>query len=179
MRRLLEEGKLLKTPESKVIVQVALADEEDFSHKGVVDFFDNQVDPTTGTLRLRTVIENPKHLLLPGLFVRLRFPIGEAHSALLIPDEAIGTDQGQKYVWVIGEGDKVSYRRVKPGLLHNGKRVIEDGLKPDDRVVVTGLQRLRKDLQVVAKPQSDIETPTTGPAATPTAPTSTAPDKKE
>ncbi len=179
MRRLLEEGKLLKTPEKRVIVQVALADEEDFSRKGMVDFFDNQVDSTTGTLRLRAVIENPKHLLLPGLFVRLRFPIGEAHSALLIPDEAIGTDQGQKYVWVIGEGDKVSYRRVKTGLLHNGKRVIEDGLKADDRVVVTGLQRLRKDLQVVPKPQSDIETPTTGPVASPTAPNSTAPGKKE
>lgn len=162
LRRLLEEGKLLKTPKSEVVVQVALADEEDFSRKGVVDFFDNQVDATTGTLRLRAVIENPNHLLLPGLFVRLRFPIGQPHPALLIPEEAIATDQGQKYVWVIGEDNKVSYRRVKPGLLHDGRRVIEDGLKPDDHVVVTGLQRLRKDLQVEPKPLSETEAAPTG-----------------
>ena len=169
MRRLLQERRLKTTLQAQVIVQVALADEDDFTHSGVVDFFDNQIDPTTGTLRLRAVIENSDHLLLPGLFVRLRFPIGDAHSALLIPEEAIATDQGQKYVWVIGEGNKVSYRRVKPGLLHNGRRVIEDGLKADDRVVVTGLQRLRKDLQVDPKPQTETES----------APTGTAPGKKE
>lgn len=164
LRRLLEEGKLLKTPKSEVVVQMALADEDDFTHRGVVDFFDNQVDATTGTLRLRAVIENPNHLLLPGLFARLRFPIGQPHPALLIPEEALATDQGQKYVWVIGEDNKVSYRRVKLGQLHGGRRVIEEGLKPDDRVVVTGLQRLRKDLLVEPKPQTDLETAPTGAA---------------
>jgi RND family efflux transporter MFP subunit len=152
MRRLLKEGQLKKNQDSKVVVQWALADEDDFSHTGVIDFFDNQVDATTGTLRLRAVIENTDHLLLPGLFVRLRFPIGDPHPALLVPDEALATDQGQKFVWVIGEANKVAYRRVKTGLLQGGRRVIEEGLKPDDRVVVSGLQRLRKDLQVEPKP---------------------------
>ncbi len=138
---------------------MALADEENFTHSGVVDFFDNQVDPTTGTLRLRALIKNPDHLLLPGLFVRLRFPIGEPHAALLIPEEALATDQGQKFVWVIGDNNVVAYRRVKTGLLQGQKRVIEEGLKPDDRVVVIGLQRLRKDLQVDPKPLSEATTP--------------------
>ena len=152
LRRLVREGRIKSTRESQVTVQVALADEDEFNLSGIVDFVDNQIDPTTGTLRLRAVIVNPQRLLSPGLFLRIRFPVGEPHPALLIPEEALSTDQGQRFVYVIGEKNRVVYRRVKAGTLRAGRRVITEGLTATDRVAVTGLQRLRKDLEVDPRP---------------------------
>lgn len=154
LRRLVREGRIKSTRESQVTVQVALADEDEFNLSGVVDFVDNQIDPTTGTLRLRAVIPNPQRLLSPGLFVRIRFPVGDPHPALLIPEESLATDQGQRFVYVIDEKNRVSYRRVKVGMLLAGRRVISEGLDLTDRVAVSGLQRLRKDLEVDPRPMS-------------------------
>ena len=128
LRRLVREGRIKSHSESEITVQVALADEEEFNLTGVVDFVDNQVDPTTGTLRLRAVIANPSHMLSPGLFVRIRFPVGEPHPALLVPEEALATDQGQRFVYVIDSNNHVVYRRVKVGMLLAGRRVITEGL---------------------------------------------------
>jgi RND family efflux transporter MFP subunit len=153
LRRLVREGQIKSHSESQITVQVALADEDEFNLSGVVDFVDNQVDPTTGTLRLRAVIPNPQRLLSPGLFVRIRFPVGDPHPALLIPEEALATDQGQRFVYVIGDENRVAYRRVKVGMLFAGRRAITEGLSATDRVAVTGLQRLRKDLEVDPRPQ--------------------------
>jgi len=152
LRRLVREGRIKSHRETEITVQVALADEDAFNLSGVVDFVDNQIDPTTGTLRLRAVIANPQRLLSPGLFVRIRFPVGDPHPALLIPEEALATDQGQRFVYVIGDENRVSYRRVQVGMLFGGRRVITDGLSANDRVAVSGLQRLRKDLEVDPKP---------------------------
>ncbi len=91
-------------------------------------------------------------MLSPGLFVRIRFPVGEPHPALLVPEEALATDQGQRFVYVIDSNNHVVYRRVKVGMLLAGRRVITEGLALDDRVAVTGLQRLRKDLEVDPRP---------------------------
>src|SRR6185369_9527369 len=91
----------------------------------------------------------------PGLFVRLRFPIGDPHPALLVPEESLATDQGQRCVYVIDDDDKVSYRRVQVGVLTEGKRVIEKGLEANERVAITGLQRIRPGDKVNAKPFSD------------------------
>jgi RND family efflux transporter MFP subunit len=160
LRRLVREGRIRSTRESQVTVQVALADEAEFNLSGAVDFVDNQIDPSTGTLRLRAVIRNPQRLLSPGLFVRIRFPVGDPHPALLIPEEALATDQGQRFVYVIGDNNRVAYRRVIAGMLLNGRRVITEGLAATDRVAVTGLQRLRKDLEVDPRPQQSESTAT-------------------
>jgi multidrug efflux pump subunit AcrA (membrane-fusion protein) len=88
--------------------------------------------------------------LTPGLFVRVRLPIGKSHEVLLITERAIGTDQGEKFVYVLGQDNKVVYSRVKLGLLFDGLQAIEDGLRPGDRVVVNGLQRIRPGIPVEA-----------------------------
>ena len=152
LRRLLQAGKIQSMDESKLNAQFALADEEKFSLTGEINFLDNQIDPSTGTLRVRAVIANPKELLSPGLFLRLRLPVGNPHRAVLVREEALGTDQGQRFVYVIDDKDEVVYRRVKVGLLTGGRRVIDEGLQPSERVVVTGLQRVRPGIKVAPKP---------------------------
>src|SRR5690606_438547 len=113
LRRLGADNELRTASSSDVVVQVGLADEQSFSLTGRVDFVDNQVDPNTGTLRARAVIANPRGLLAPGLFVRLRLPIGGARRALLVPEGSVGSDQGQKYLYVLNAQDEVEYRRVQ------------------------------------------------------------------
>jgi len=124
----------------------------------VLDFANNTVDPQTGTILVRGTFQNPYEmpakppLLLPGLFVRVRLDMGLPHKAFLVTERAIGTDQGQKYVFVVGKDNKVTYRRVTLGLLFNGLQAVEEGLKADDRVVVNGLQRIRPGMEVKAEP---------------------------
>jgi RND family efflux transporter MFP subunit len=151
LRRLAMDGTVQSSGSQLMNVQFALADEEDFTIPGKINFFDNQVDPATGTLRMRAVIANPKGFLSPGLFVRLRVPVGAPHEALLVREEALGTDQGQRFLYVVDDKNEVAYRRVKVGLLTGGRRVIESGLKPNERVVVTGLQRVRPGTKVLPK----------------------------
>jgi multidrug efflux pump subunit AcrA (membrane-fusion protein) len=101
------------------------------------------VDADTGTWRLRARFDNPDDALAPGLFVRLRLPLGTPYPALLIAEQSLSTDQGQKFVYVLRGDDTVESRRVKVGRLHDGLRVIADGLRPEERVLVSGLQRVR------------------------------------
>jgi len=154
----------------RIPVKLALADEDEFTHDAYINFSDNQVDAGTGTLRIRALIENPGSLLSPGLFVRVQVPIGSPHPALLIPEAALGTDQGERFVYLVNEKDEIVYRRVEIGWSTDGKRVIEKGLTPTDRVVVNGLQRVRAGTKVTAKTETAMKT-----AA---GPTSTAPDAK-
>ncbi|HWA99816.1 MAG TPA: efflux RND transporter periplasmic adaptor subunit [Pirellulales bacterium] len=151
LRRLMLDGVIPSTDQSRMEVKLALADETDFNLSGTIDFFDNQVEPGTGTLRVRAVIANANKFLSPGLFLRLRVPVGVPHQALLVREEALGTDQGQRFVYVVNENDEVSYRRVKTGFLVAGRRVIDAGLKPGERIVVTGLQRVRPGVKVAPK----------------------------
>jgi RND family efflux transporter MFP subunit len=132
-------------------VEIGLPNEEGFPHAGILDFADNKIDRNTGTLRVRGVFENAKEYLTPGLFVHVRIPFGEPHRALLVSDRAIGTDQRQKYLLTVNKDNVVEYRRVKVGRLVDGLRVIESGLKPDDLVVVNGLQRARPGSKVEPK----------------------------
>jgi RND family efflux transporter MFP subunit len=122
---------------------------------------DNRVDPKTGTLRVRGVFPNKDEVLSPGLFARIRVPIGEPHHALLITDRAIDTDQGQKILYVVDEKNEVVTRPVAVGARHDGLRVIEEGLKPGERVVVVGLQQVRPGLVVEPKV---VDMPTSGDA---------------
>jgi RND family efflux transporter MFP subunit len=128
-------------------VEVGLSDEAGFPHKGKIDFTDNRVDPDSGSVWLRGVFANPKKLLLPGLYVRVRLPVGTAHTATLIPEQAVATDQGQKFVWVVGDDNHAFYRLVHLGAQHGTLRVVTEGIKPGERVIVSGLQRVRNDPQ--------------------------------
>jgi RND family efflux transporter MFP subunit len=154
LRRLVEEGTIKATDESKVTVSMALADEDNFPHKGIVDFEDNIIDPNTGTRRLRGVFANPKGFFSPGMFVRIRFQVGLPHLATLVPEQGVGTDQGQKFVYVVNDDNVVEYRKVKTGALLKGLRVIEkatkpgEGVKPGEQIVVSGLQRVRSQAKV-------------------------------
>lgn len=132
-------------------VLMGLADERGYTRRGVLDFEDNRIDPSTGTLRVRAVFSNTDRLLSPGLFVRIRIPVGDPYRALLVPEGALGTDQGQRFVYVVNEQNEVAYRRVTVGKLHEGLRVISAGLEPNERVVVTGLQRVVPGGKVEAK----------------------------
>lgn len=154
VRRLIQEGKVISARESEVPVHMALADESEFKHEGTVDFVDNQVDAETGTLRLRGKFANPKGFLAPGMFVRIRVNVGLEHEAVLAAEQGVGVDQGQKFVYVVNDANEVEYRKVKTGaLLKGGLRVIEEGLNPGERVIVSGLQRVQPKAKVVPKMQ--------------------------
>ncbi|MGB8356094.1 MAG: efflux RND transporter periplasmic adaptor subunit [Chthoniobacteraceae bacterium] len=120
-----------------------LENETDFGHAGTIDFIDNAVDPATGTIQLRGVFPNPNGLLKPGLFARLRIPGSVPYQALLVPDAAVGTQQDERFLLITGSNNIVESRPVKLGRLFGELRVISDGLKPGDKVIVDGLQKAR------------------------------------
>jgi len=155
LRRLIQEGKIQSSDKSTVVTEIALSDDPAFILRGAINFMDNQIDAMTGTLRVRAVIANPRELLSPGLFVRIRIPVSEPHAALLVREEALGTDQGQRFVYLVNEKDEIVYRRVTVGMLLEGRRVIETGLELGDRVVCTNLQRVRPGIKVTTKPAAD------------------------
>jgi RND family efflux transporter MFP subunit len=134
-----------------IVAKVGFADEADYPHAATLDFVDNRVDPETGTLRVRVVVSNPDGKLTPGLFARVRLPDGVEHDSVLVADRAIGTDQDRRYVLVIDGEDTARYRAVKLGPLHQGLRVVREGLTASDRVVVRGLQRVRPGAKVKAQ----------------------------
>lgn len=160
-RRLMREGKLKSSREARMPVMMELSDEDDYPHQGYVDFVDNRVDAGTGTLKVRGVFENPKdpehpgrpRLLSPGLFVRVRLAVSPLHPALLVAERALGSDQGRKFVWVVSGDDRIEAKRyVQVGAQHDRLREIEKGLKPGERIVVNGLQRVREGIKIRPKP---------------------------
>jgi len=151
VRQLIREGKAQPRRDGAVPVSLGLATDEGFPHPGTINFVDNQVNPQTGTLRLRGVFSNTDEILAPGLFVRVRVPIGEPHRALLVTERAIDTDQGQKILYVINDKNEVVSRPIRVGALHDGLRVIEDGVQPGERVIVNGLLHVRPGITVEPK----------------------------
>jgi RND family efflux transporter MFP subunit len=150
--RLWFEGKRPSSRDNPNPVQVALTGETKPSHDGKVDFLDNRLDVSTGTLRGRAVIPNKDLSILPGQFGRVRLIASAPYDALLIPDNAIATDQSRKIVFVVKEDNTAEARPVILGPLDEGLRVIREGLKADDRVVVDGLQRVRVGAKVSPHP---------------------------
>lgn len=142
-RRRVELDKAGAATSNAVTVALALSDEKVFTHRGEIDFIDNQVNTATGTIRVRGVFPNPDGLLTPGLFARVRLASTVERDALLIPEKAIGTDQGEKFVYVVNAQDTVEFRKVKVGALEDGLRIITEGLQPEDRVITEGLLRVR------------------------------------
>jgi len=146
--RLYFEGKRPSSRENPNPVQVSLTGETKPSHDGKVDFLDNRLDVSTGTLRGRAVIPNKDFSILPGQFGRVRLIGSSPYDALLLPDTAIASDQSRKVVFVVKDDDTVEERQVTLGPLDEGLRVIREGLKPDDRVIIDGLQRARVGAKV-------------------------------
>jgi multidrug efflux system membrane fusion protein len=199
IRRLIQGGGIKANDERQVPVEIALSDEPDYPHRAMVDFTDNRVDLSTGTLRFRARMDNPDNLFTPGLFVRVKLPIGEPHPALMIREEALVSDQGQKKAYVLKramkdgapaffedkQGKRLLDRKGEPipkythtltdlgrvGVLVDGWREVEQGLGPDDLVVVGGVQKLRKDAPVTARPfEPEPEADATAGPAAPVAP---------
>jgi RND family efflux transporter MFP subunit len=132
-------------------VRVGLADENGFPHQGAMVFVDNALDPATGTIRSRALLDNHERLFTPGLFARIRLLDSSQHDAILVNDSAIGTDQTVRYVLVVGAGNKVEYRPVQLGPVIDGLRVVQSGLSAGEVIVVNGLQRVRPGAQVQAQ----------------------------
>lgn len=143
VRRLIRDGKVRSARETEVKVLLGLVDEQGFPHEGTIDFIENQLDASSGTLRLRGRFPNPKGILSPGMFVRIRVPIGDPHQAILVSERALGADQGEKFIYVVDDDNKAIYRRVQVGALWEGLRVIESGLTTSERVILSGLQRVK------------------------------------
>jgi len=134
-------------------VEVALQNDSGYPHHGKLDYIAPNVDPSTGTLAARASLENADRSLSPGYFVRIRIP-SKPRPALLVPDVALGSDQGGRYVLVVNKDDVVEQRKVEPGQLVGDLRVIESGLTADDRVVVGGIMRAIPGEKVDAEQQS-------------------------
>lgn len=147
-RQLDREGKRGGGNATVIPAEMALANEQGFPHLGQVDFVDNQLNPATGTIRVRAVFANPDRLLLPGFFTRVRIPGNGRYQATLIRDIAIGSDQGRAFVLVADAADTAVYRPVKPGPLINGLRVVREGLSEKDRVILSGLVTTRPGVKV-------------------------------
>ena len=199
LRHLVQEGKIKTRDQADIPVLIGLSDEEGWPHPALLNFSDNRVDANTGTLRVRASLPNPPvnktgtlRIFSPGLFARVRLPVGSAHRELLIPEEAIGTDQGRKFVFVVKEQKKTakkgeaSKEKEKPagkeekgggGMEHvvvdrtievgtsiNGMRVIREGLKANELVIVSGVQKVRAGSKVSPRLKEDVKN--TPPGAT-------------
>ncbi|ATQ41690.1 efflux RND transporter periplasmic adaptor subunit [Caulobacter mirabilis] len=139
-----------RSSEAAPKVMVALADDADYLRPGRVDFLSNTADRGTGTVRIRAAIDNPDGALTPGLFAKVRLETGAAQPRILVSDQSIGTDQGRRYVLIVGADDRTEYRPVDLGPVVGGLRIVEQGLRPGERIVVKGL--VRPGMQVTPQP---------------------------
>ncbi len=137
-------------------VFLAIGDSPEFDIRGTFDFASNTIDPGTGTILLRAIYDNDDRALMPGLFVRLRAPIGDPVESLLVPDLALSADQRGRFLYVVNEQNEVEDRPVKIGQLIDTLRVITEGITQDDRVVINGLMRCRPGL-VVSPTEATLE----------------------
>jgi RND family efflux transporter MFP subunit len=135
----------------RVPVELQLGDESEFSHHGYIESLDNQLDPNTGSILLRAVFPNDDGRIVPGLFARIRVPLSARHSALLISERAVGTDQAQKYVLALTPTNTVAYQSVVLGPTIEGMRIIRSGVTGGEQIVVNGMQRVRPGMSVKAE----------------------------
>jgi RND family efflux transporter MFP subunit len=158
-QRLAKGGRELASRDAGVAVALKLLDEPDFKHQGRMDFVDNAIDRSSGTIRGRAVFSNPDSVFTPGMFARVQVPGSPSYTALLVPDAAIGTEQARKYVLVVDAENTVRIKYVTPGQVSGNLRVIKSGLEENDRVVVNGLMRARPNVKV--NPQQEGAPPPT------------------
>jgi RND family efflux transporter MFP subunit len=149
-------NKLDLTADGKVPVELQLADESNFPHKGSVESFDNQLDADTGSILMRAVFSNDDGRIVPGLFARIRLPLSERHPALLVDERAIGTDQADKFVLTLSPTNTVQYQAVELGPLIEGKRVVRSGLLAGEKIVVNGMARVHPGMSVTPEDESAV-----------------------
>ncbi|NJL50813.1 MAG: efflux RND transporter periplasmic adaptor subunit [Blastochloris sp.] len=153
-QRLAQQGTgSISSREEQTPVLLRLIDEKAFDHQGRMDFIDNVVDKSSGTIRGRAVFDNAKGLFTPGVFARIQVPAAAPAEALMVPDTAIGSEQIRKFVYAVGDDNVAKPKYVVLGQLVDGLRVIKEGLSPEDRVVVNGLARIRPMMKVSPQPQ--------------------------
>jgi RND family efflux transporter MFP subunit len=145
---LARKGEVTNSRDASTPVWVGLADESGTPHEGKMVFLDNALDPQTGTIRARALLDNKERRFTPGLFARVKLIGSAKYDAILVNDSADGTDQNVRYVFALDKDNKVQYRPVKLGPLADGLRVVREGLQPGELVVVNGLQRVRPGVQV-------------------------------
>jgi len=147
--QLAREGERPSSRDARNPVRIALSNEQGFPHEGYMDFVDNQLDVRTGTIRARAVLDNKQGQFTPGMFARVQLLGSAEYDAILIEDRAVGTDQSQNFVLLLGPDNKLEYRAIQAGrIVDGGLRIVRKGLKADDVVVVSGLQRVRPGAQV-------------------------------
>lgn len=147
-RTLHRQGSRMSAQFGKVEAEMELANETGFPHKGFIDFVDNQLDATTGTIRARAVFENKDKLMAPGFFARVRIPGSGKYEARLILDRAVADDQGRSFVWVVDAENKASYRPVVTGPLVDGLRVVREGIEAGEHIVIDGIMAVRNGMTV-------------------------------
>jgi multidrug efflux system membrane fusion protein len=147
-----------------VLVRAGLANEDGFPHEGKLEFVDNQLDTRSGSVRMRAVFANEDHGMAPGLFARVQIGGGDERKEMLITDRAVGTDQSHKFVFVVDPQGKAEYREVTLGPVVDGLRVVREGLKPGEKIVVNGLQRVKPGAPITAQdvPMMASATPAKG-----------------
>jgi RND family efflux transporter MFP subunit len=141
--RLFLEGKAGGREGKQGEVEIAVSDRDEFEYKGVINFSENQLDRNTATLQIRAKVENTNEFLTPGLFARVRIPVGEPAERLLVRDAALGFDQDKRYAWVLKKDNSVERRYVETGTLEGDLRIIEGGLEKDELIAISGIQLLR------------------------------------
>jgi RND family efflux transporter MFP subunit len=157
LQEMIREGKMAYSENAKQPIEMKLANETGFIHNGFIDFVDNQVDPSTGTVRARGVFPNKDGFMRPGLYVQVRIPSSPKYKALLISDLAIGYDQGQQIVYVVGGDNVAMAKRVKLGDLAEGLRVVKEGVGANDQVVVDGIVYLRPGVAVMPEEANMVD----------------------
>lgn len=167
-----------RTPKNAVFM--GLANETGYPHKGVIEFVDNRLNPQTGTILARAVFDNKDRRFTPGLYARIKLTGSGSYNAVLVDDRAIGTDQSKRFVLVVGADNKAMYREVKLGALSDGLRVVRDGLKAGEVIVVNGLQRVRPGMPVQPNvvPMDPRERPKPAPMGADRKPAAKAEEKK-
>jgi multidrug efflux system membrane fusion protein len=163
--RLAKDGRELASRDAGVAVALKLLDEPDFKHKGRMDFVDNAIDRSSGTIRGRAVFSNLDGVFTPGMFARVQVPASPSYDALLVQDLAVGTEQDRKYVLVVDAENTVRIKYVTLGQVSGGLRVIKSGIEEGDRIVVNGLMRARPGVKVNPQPQGAPPPTAGGPQA--------------
>lgn len=165
-QRIAGGGKEFATDGASATVKLKLIDEQEFGHEGRIDFVDNAIDRTSGTIRGRAQLANPKSIFTPGMFGRVQVPGSPPYEALLVPDTAIGTEQARKFVYVVGPDGTVAQKYLTLGqLVDRSLRVVKSGLSADDSIVVNGLMRVRPGAKVTPQEQGAAPPGGAGPQA--------------
>ena len=155
--RLARNGERKSMRKEGIPVFIQLQDEEDFVHEAKMDFVDNEIDNSTGTIESRAVLENKDHLLEPGMYGKARLKGSAEHEALMVSDNIIGTNQSLRFVYVVGEDNTVVAKNVSLGPLHtNGLRVIRDGITKEDKLIVNNIQKIRPGM-VISPVETSID----------------------